>query len=584
MLKPDPPPTQQTVRRARPPWLAPAWCAALALLTALVFHRARDCGFLCFDDDLYVDRNAALEAGLSLRGLVWAFTTNLTHFSPSAEYWQPLTSLSRLADYEMFRFDPRGHHLTSVLLHVLTGLALFGALRRLTGSVNRSGIVAVLFLLHPMHVEPVLWLSARKDLVNALFSVLTLAVYGWYAARPGWRRYLVVFACVLGANMGKPMAVSLPLLLLLLDVWPLRRLTFENGIPWRDARRLVAEKIPLFVLTFGVAALAFLVQQEIGALAGSDSLPLWSRLGNAALATATYVGKAFVPVNLAIFYPHPGTSLPLLPAGLAALGIAAVTLLAWWQRSARPWLLVGWLWFLAVLAPVSGIIQIGEHAMADRYSYVAFIGIFTAVVWQVAEWLRAPALRIAVPAAVLVGFSLLSFRQVETWRSSESVFRHALAVTSGNYIAHYNLGAVLLDAGRRDEAAEHLREARRIREPFLRMQLSAADAAEARGDWPEAIHRLTRVQMLIPWDADLHHRLGCLLALHGQSGKALVQFDQALRHRPDWIQPRINIAAVLIGVGEVKKAATILRAILEKEPGNSDAKALLEMIQAKPKS
>lgn len=578
-------------RRSR--WSAAVWCILLTLATALVFHQAVQCGFICFDDDLYVDHNAALEAGLSARGLAWAFTTNLTHFSASAEYWQPLTSLSRLADYAMFRFEPWGHHLTSVVLHLLTGLALFGALRRLTGSEMRSGIVAALFLLHPMHVEPVLWLSARKDVVNALFSVLTLWTYGWYAAAPNWKRYLAVFACVLAANMGKPMAVSLPFLLLLLDVWPLGRFSVKNGDSWRRARNLVLEKVPLFVLTIGVAALAFLVQKDIGALAGADSLPLWCRLGNATLAIATYVLKAFVPVNLAIFYPHPGSDLPIGVTVLAALGIVAVSVLAWRQRMRRPWLVVGWLWFLIVLAPVSGIIQIGEHAMADRYSYLAFIGIFTAAVWQGAEWMQALARRSAVPAkiamrlvpaAILVCFSALSFRQVQTWRSSESVFRHAIAVTSGNYIAHYNLGSLLIETGRREEAKTHFDEARRIREPFLRLQLAAAETAEKRGDFAGAIPRLVRVQMLIPWDADLHQRLGILLSRNHEPGKALVQFDAALRYRPEWIQPRINIAVVLIGVGEVKKAGKILREVLEKDPTNADARALLAMIAANAKT
>lgn len=574
-------------------WSAAVWCILLTLATAIVFHQALKCGFICFDDDLYVDHNTALEAGLSARGIAWAFTTNLTHFSPSAEYWQPLTSLSRLADYAMFRFEPWGHHLTSVVLHLLTGLALFGALRRLTGSEMRSGMVAALFLLHPMHVEPVLWLSARKDVVNALFSVLTLWTYGWYAAAPNRKRYLAVFASVLAANMGKPMAVSLPFLLLLLDVWPLGRFSVKNGDRAQRARNLVLEKVPLFVLTIGVAALAFLVQKGIGALAGADSLPLWCRVGNATLAIATYVLKAFVPVNLAIFYPHRGSDLPIGMTVLAALGIIAMSALAWRQKMRRPWLAFGWLWFLIVLAPVAGIIQIGEHAMADRYSYLAFIGIFTAAVWQGAEWMQAMGRRSAepakfamrlVPVAILICFSALSFRQVQTWRSSESVFRHAIAATSENYIAHFNLGALLIEKGRLDEAKPHLAEARRIREPFLRFQLAAAEAAEKRGDYAGAIPRLIRVQMLVPWDADLHQNLGRLLALNHEPGKALVQFDAALRYRPEWIQPRINIAVVLLGVGEVKKAGKILREVLEKDPANADAQALLTRIAAAEKN
>lgn len=562
----------------------------LAIATALVFSGAMKCGFICFDDNRYVDHNPALEAGLSARGLEWAFTTNLTRLSQTSEYWQPLTLLTRLADYEMFRFDPWGHHLTSVVLHLLTGMALFGALCRLTGSEGRSAIVAALFLLHPMHVEPVLWVSARKDLVNALFFVLTLWIYGWYAERPNWRRYLAVFAGVLAANMGKPMAVSLPCILLLLDVWPLRLFSLAHRDGWRCARRLALEKIPLFAVTIGVAVLAFLVQKDIGALAGADSLPLWCRLGNASVAIATYVLKAFAPLNLAVFYPHPGTAVSIGAATLAAIGIIAASVAAWRHRETRPWLLVGWSWFLIVLAPVAGIIQIGEQAMADRYSYLAFIGIFTAFVWQGAEWAEAISRRAGRPLGVavralqfafLAWFSVLSFRQAHTWRSSESVFRHALSATSGNYIAHYNLGAVLLDQGRHDEAKWHLNEAARIREPFLRLQLAAADSAEARGDYSAAIPRLNRVLLIVPWNAELRQRLGNLLALNRQPGKALFQFNEALRFRPDWIQPRISIAVVLIGEGEIQKAESILRGVLEKEPANADAQKLLAAVASK---
>jgi Tfp pilus assembly protein PilF len=576
----------------RPRRSAVAWCILLAAATALVFSRAKECEFICFDDILYVNRNPALEAGLSARGIAWAFTTNLTTFSSTAEYWQPLTSLTRLADYEMHGFDASGHHLTSVLLHLAAGLALFGAFRCLTGSEVRSALVAGLFLLHPMHVEPVLWLSARKDVVNALFTVLTFWAYGRYAARPNWRRYGLVFLGVAAANMGKPMAVSLPFILLLLDVWPLRRFSFADDGRIRTARRLLVEKIPFFLLTAGVATLAYLVQKQIGAVAGGDWLPLWCRLGNAALGLVTYLGKAFVPLNLCIYYPHQATEIPVGLAILATLGLVALSAFAWDQRVRRPWLIAGWFWFLIMLAPVLGLVQIGEAAMADRYSYLAHVGIFAAVVWQGAEALealaRVPAPRLALalraaPAVFLAWISFLAFQQVTTWRSSETVFRHALAVTSKNYFAHRSLGAVLLESGRREEAAAHLNEAMRLREPFLRMQLAAADAAEKRGDRNEAISRLTRILTVIPWHADLHHRLGNLLALNNEPGKALVQFDSALRYRPDWLQPRISMAVVLIGAGEFEKAERLLHTVLGKEPENPDANALLAMLPAEKK-
>jgi len=578
----DSPPSAGGAKR----WEAIVVCLVLALATIAVFGQAVHYGFITFDDDHYVDHNAPLEDGLSARGLAWALTTNLTHLNESAEYWEPLTLITRLADYQMYKFEPGGHHLTSILLHLATGLALYGALWRLTGASRRSALVAALFLLHPMHVEPALWLSARKDLVNGLFYILTLWAYGWYAARPNWRRYLLVCAAALAANMGKPMAVSLPFVLLLLDLWPLRRWPLESGDKWRHLLRLTWEKAPLFVLTFGVAALAVIVQKEIGALDVEDVLPLSWRLGNAALALATYVVKAFVPVRLVFFYPHPGRQLNVPLAVAAGVAVLAVSLLAGSQWRRRPWLTVGWFWFLVVLGPVLGLIQIGDQAMADRYSYLAFIGIFIAVVWQGAEWLH----RVAPPwdrivawglsTGAVVACGVLCFFQVRTWRSSETVFSHALAVNPDNYLAQYNLGAILLDMGRRDEAMSHFHAAIRLREPVLRRLMADADAAAQRGAYREAVPRVIRILLVMPWNAELHQRLGTWLALDHQSGKALGQFDAALKYRPDWIEPRISIAVVLIGAGQVPKAQGILRDVLVRDPANVTAREMLDSLAA----
>lgn len=567
------------------------WVVGVALIAAafLIFGQAAHYDFFSVDDDRYVDHNPALEAGLSGPGLVWAFTTNLTKLSETAEYWEPLTLLTRLADYQFHGFRAGGHHFTSVLLHLATALALWAALTRLTGKLERSAVVAALFLVHPMHVEAVIWLSARKDVVNGLFYVVTLWVYGWYAARPNWRRYLAVFAAALGANMGKPMAVSLPFVLLWLDLWPLGRWPGEGVNPWSQAWKLVREKIPLFLLTFGVAALAVIVQRDIGAVDMQDPLPLLWRVGNAALAVATYVAKAFVPIHLSFFYPHPARHLNLALAVMSGLGALILSAFAVAQWSRRPWLSVGWFWFLFVLGPVLGFIQIGDQAMADRYSYVSFIGLFIAVVWQLAEWRSAlsPALGRIVAWSLSLGilaiYSGLSFLQVRTWRSSEAVFVQALTVDSENYLAHYNYGALLLEQKRRDEAMPHFNATIRIRQPILRAQLAAADAAVERGAFSEAIPRYNRVLLLMPWNADLHQQLGTVLARDRQGGKALMQFSEALKYRPDWIQPRLNIAAVLLAEGQTAKAESFLRDILTRDPGNHDAQAMLDLIASKRK-
>ena len=531
----------------------------LAGLTFAIFSQALSFGFVNLDDDRYVAHNPMLVGGLSARSVQWAFTANLTYLTETAEYWEPLTLLTRLADYQFFGAAPSGHHLTSILLHLAAGLALFGALRRLTGAYWRSAMVAALFLVHPMHVEPVVWLSARKDVVSGLFYILTLWAYGCYRARPNWQRFAALFLIFLAANMAKPMAVSLPIILLLLDLWPLGQVQLERRGWIMRTVLLGYRKTLFFVMAVGVTVLAYLVQRDIGALGGSDSLPLPWRLGAAAVSCIAYLAKAAVPVDLTLFYPHPGRALSIVQALFSVLALVIVSAAAVLQAKRRPWLFVGWFWFLAVLAPVSGIVQVGDQAMADRYSYLAFIGLFIAVVWQAGEWVVAAkdsrplqprrALAAAFACAVLMASTTLAFLQVRTWRSNESVFSHALAVTEGNYLAHFNLGATLWEEGRRHEGWWHLQEAARIRGPFLRSQLAMAEKALARGAWAEAIPRLARITIWTPWDAAIRLKLGDALVRNGEPGKALAQFQEALRYQPSLTEPRERIVTLLAAHG-----------------------------------
>ena len=558
-------------------------CCILAALTFLIFAQALRFGFIALDDNLFVDRNSALEAGLSWRGLSWAFTANLTHLDGRAEYWEPLTLVTRLADYQFFGFAPWGHHLTSLLIHLATGVALFGALRQLTGAFWRSALVAAFFLVHPMHVEPVVWLSARKDLVSGLFYVLAIWAYGWFVASPTRRRYALFLATFLAANMAKPMAVSLPVVLLLLDFWPLRRVRPGERNWARVAASMCAAKLPLCAISLGVSVLAYVVQKDIGALADGGFLPLAWRLGAAVVSIGTYLLKAVVPTDLCLFYPHPGRDLSIVQAVSVGVGLALLTALvvANWRR--RPWLAFGWLWFLAVIAPVSGIIQVGDQAMADRYSYLSFVGIFIAVVWQFGEWTNqgrelTPRAAVALVGTFVVVFTTLAFAQVQTWRSSESVFNHAIIVTDENHLAHFNLGAVLWEKGRRDEARDHLAEAVRIRRPFLEYQVRSANEALSRGAVAEAIPHLVRVLMLTPWNSELHQDLGTLLVRNGEPGKALGQFHEALKYRPDWVQPRLSISEVLIAQGQPGRAKSFLQEVLRVDPENARARDLIALL------
>lgn len=494
-------------------------CFVFAILTFAVFGQTIGFSFVNYDDPAYVAANPALQQGLSPAGMRWAFTANLTHNSPEAEYWEPLTLVSRLADFALYGPRPAGPHLTNILLHLGTGLVLFGALLQLTGKRWRSALVAVLFLIHPLHVEAVAWLSARKDLLNGLFYFFTIWAYARYVRRPGFLRYGLMLAAFVGANLAKPMAVSLPFVLLLLDFWPLSRFRFDDGI--RPAiipfTKCVLEKLPCFAIAAAVSVLAYLDQWNHGALGDLELFPLSVRLGNATLSCCLYLGRTLLPVGLAPFYPHPGLAINWLAVVFAIAFLLGFTALCFREIKRRPWLLMGWCWFLVVILPVSGIVQIGESAQSDRYTYIALTGIFIILVWLGAElitqlernpirWrvLRFP---LAVSGAVLAAIlGVLAWRQTAIWHDSVSLWRHAIEVTDDNFVAQINLSSAFSATGNRDEANRHLREAQRIHRPLTLFQLAKAARCEEMGDWKTAVTLYQRAASINPFDPEIRER------------------------------------------------------------------------------
>jgi Tfp pilus assembly protein PilF len=566
-------------------------CVALAIITLGIFAQTIAFKFLNFDDDIYISANPRLTHGLSAQGLAWAFTANLTKADVNAEYWAPLTLVSRLADVQFAGLDAGAHHRTNVLLHLAAGLVLFAALRALLRSEISSGLIAALFLIHPLHVEPVAWLSARKDILNGLFYFGTIWAYARYADRPTRRRYALVCLIFLCANMAKPMAVSLPFVLLLLDFWPLGRLRWP--LLDRAALRLVIEKVPLILIAAVIAILAVLDQQRLGAIGDNVLFPLPVRLASAAIGYCAYLVQTFVPTNLAILYPHPGTDLSWSLAAVSAACLLLITALCILNAKHRPWLLVGWFWFVIVLLPVSGIVQIGEMARADRYTYVSLVGIFLLCVQQFSEWLTHPIFRRArwrtAGAAVLIclilgTLAIVSWKQTRTWYDSISVFRHALAVTSDNYIAEMNLGSAYFEAGRKEEGVAHYNEAIRLHGPALDHHRRMALEAERRDQLPIAIHHYAKVLTLIPWDAEVHQRLGSVLLRNGDYAKALVQYNEALRYDRNAIPPRLGVARVLIVQRRFAEARGLLDAVLRLDAENEEAKALLRTVPSEAPS
>jgi hypothetical protein len=525
-------------------------CCFLAVVTFSLYSPVISHPFIFnYDDDGYVINNSHVQAGLVWKTVAWAFT--------STEYsnWHPLTWLSHALDCELYGLNPAGHHVTSLVLHVLNVMLLFLLLVRATGAAGRSLLVSALFALHPFNVESVAWIAERKNVLSMLFFLLALGAYGWYAVKPGVKRYLVVAALFLLGLAAKPIVITLPCVLLLLDFWPLRRIQgwSESSSPGLRDRtplpvsqvsfsRLVLEKLPLFALCAADGIVTIFAQRSYGAM--HLVLPLWVRFENAVYAYAMYVWKGFWPARLAVFYPYPA-ALTGWQLGLAATFLVAVSVLVWRDRRSRPYLVTGWLWFLGTLVPVIGLIQVGEQAMADRYAYIPMIGIFLMVVWSAAEFADSRQLSfsscVKAAAAVLVILSLFTGEQIRYWQSAYDLWLHTVNVTKANFFAEENLSAALLMSDRSEEALPYLRNAVRLRprDPSGHLNL-AADLAlnshpqDAILEYELAISLAPDPKMLVP----AYQTLGRLYGESGNYSKARERYQQALRIDPEEVNAR----------------------------------------------
>jgi Flp pilus assembly protein TadD len=549
--------------------LARALALALVLLALLAYAPVLGNGFVDFDDDLYLLHNPALRRGLTPAGVAWAFT------SGSGANWFPLTWLSWMADYTLFGLDARAFHATSLLLHVASAVSLLALLARATGALWPAAFVAGVFALHPLHVESVAWAAARKDVLSGLLWVLTTLAYLRYASRPGPGRYALVALGLLAGLMAKPMLVTLPFTLLLLDVWPLRRLPLDR---WdaAAARRLCVEKLPLAALSLLSAVVTLLVQRASGAVAAEEVFPPATRLLNAAVSYVAYLGDAFWPAGLAPYYPHPGPALSPLSAALAALGLLGLTLAAFALRRMAPAVLVGWLFYLGTLVPVIGLVQVGEQARADRYTYIPLVGIAVALAWGVpplAARLRLPAM---APAA-LGGLALLlcvplTARQVLRWRDSVTLFEHTLRVTGPNALAHVNLGVAYLERGRLEDAVRELEAAVRLHPGSAEGHGALAGALARLGRHADARAHFETSLRLFPAQARVRNAYGRSLAESGEPGAAGAQFREAIALDPAYAEPYGNLGAVLMEQGS-PDALDYLEKAVSLDPGLAEARA-----------
>ncbi|HVO83821.1 MAG TPA: tetratricopeptide repeat protein [Syntrophobacteria bacterium] len=561
-----------------------AVCLLLLAVTLAVYWQIGDHQFIRYDDTIYVTDNPHVKRGLAWSSVVWAFTAT------EEANWHPLTWLSHMADCQLFGLRPRGHHLTSLFLHLANVLLLFVVLNRLTGALWRSAFVSALFALHPLHVESVAWVAERKDVLSTLFWLLTMLAYARYVEKPTRARYALTLVAFALGLMAKPMLVTLPFVLLLLDYWPLDRVAAgrRSDEPSKRRRkkirpseqrlplsRLVREKTPFFVLVAISSVVTFSFQQRAGAVVDTEIFPLSSRMANALVSYLRYIGKMIWPSGLAVLYPHPGTSLPLwwgAGAGLALLGLSILVVLV---LRRRPYLAVGWLWYVGTLVPVIGLIQVGVQAYADRYTYVPLIGLFIMIAWGVPEllggWAHARTVLAVSAATALAALTACTWIQLGYWKDSLSLFSHTLQVTTKNYVAHNNLGNALADRGKVEEAISHYAEALRIKPDHAEAYNNWGTVLEEQGRFEEAVDRFRMALKVKPDYAAAHSNLGLALERQGRHEEAIAQYLEALRLDPTYAQAHNNLALALAARGQQDEAMAHYAEALRLRPDYAEA-------------
>ncbi len=586
-------------------------CLTLVLTTLTAFWQVRHHEFINFDDDLYIYDNSYVKAGLTRQGLVWALT------KAHAYNWHPLTWLSHMLDCELYGLDAGGHHFTNVLFHTANAVLLFLLLNRITGRLWSSAFVAAAFALHPLHVESVAWASERKDVLSTLFWILTMWAYVRYAERGGVGRYLLV-ALALGLGlMAKQMLVTLPFVFLLLDYWPLGRLKFKGqsysnytrSVVSVSVSRCIWEKVPLLVLSVAAGAIVYLIQERTGLVKTVTQYPLLYRIGNALVTYIAYIGRMFWPSRLAVFYPHPGSTLPLWQVAGAVLLLVVITVFVMLRLRQNPYLAFGWLWYVGTLVPVIGLVQVGLQASADRYTYMPLTGLFIIIAWGIPELLA----RLRYREAILSLFSVMllsalgvtTWYQARHWRDSITLYEHAKAVVPNNrwaynalgqvlgkqnrfdeavmnltkaleikpdYLeARCNLGIVLNNQGRVDEAVEHFTKTLQIKPDFVIALRGMAQVLLQQGRGEEAVMHYRRALQVEPRNPDTYDGLGTALAKQGKRNEAVIYFNKALQLKPDHPKAHLNLGAALAEQGRLDEAMVHFNQALRISPHSSKA-------------
>jgi protein O-mannosyl-transferase len=576
----------------------PVWllAALLALVTMALYWPALRCGFVNFDDDVYVTENPHVQSGLTWAGVKWAFGN-----TQQGAYWAPMMWLSHQLACQVFGLNPWGHHLINVLLHAVNTALVFLLFRRLTGATWRSFFVAALFGWHPLRVESVAWVTERKDVLSTCFGLLALLAYARYVEQSKVRSprskvfyglTLLFFALGL---MSKAILVTWPFVMLLLDWWPLQRVSsFKFSVsspgPASPVTRhpplsaLILEKLPFFALAAVMSMVTFTTVKRGGAVMSIETLPLGARMGNALISYCRYLEKLFWPVDLAVFYPHPG-KWPMGEVVMAGGLLVGITVMCVAARRRHPFMLMGWLWFVGTLVPVIELVQSGDQAMADRFTYIPSIGVLIMLIWGAHELTRhwryqEKGLWVVGGAAVILCLGLTQ-RQLGYWRDSETLFRHALAVTENNYLAHNNLGDTLLKQGRIDEASRQFQEALRLKPDYADAQDNLGVVLATKGQIDEAIRQFQEALRLKPDYARACNNLGTALDRKGQADEAILQYQEAVRWEPDFAEARYNYGTALDKQGRMDEAISQFQEVIRLKPGHAEAHNNLGIIYLK---
>ncbi|MBI5215300.1 MAG: tetratricopeptide repeat protein [Ignavibacteriae bacterium] len=553
----------------------------LIATTLVAFINIFESEFIKFDDTGYVLNNRQVQSGLTGETIKWAFQTN------QQSNWHPLTWLSLAADYSMYGLSAKGFHTTNLLLHILNSVLLFLVFERMTKSLWQSAFVAFVFALHPLHVESVAWVSERKDVLSSLFWILTMGAYVLYAESENKKYfYFTILFFALGL-LAKPMLVTLPFVLLLLDYWPLQRLRLGEALPVRGKKNmsksfvdLAKEKIPFFLLSLISSIITVIVQDKGRSVVESMVIPMNERLANAVVSYVQYLKLTLFPSGLAIFYPHPENSISILLILGSIIILVGVSVLVWKLKRNHPYLFTGWCWFLGTLVPVIGIVQVGMQAMADRYMYIPLIGVSVMIAFAGTSLLKESNRKLLTIFFVLVVGAMMSATYMQTgkWKNSKTLFEHTLAVTSDNYLAHHILGTVALGSGKTSDAISHFREVIRIMPTYEQTYNNLGVAFARIGNLVEAEKSWRRGLELAP-TADMYSNLGNLYLSQGKESEASRELQNALRMNPNHIEAHFNYGHVLARTGKFKEARFQFEEVLRLAPGYQAAKEALQRLE-----